>query len=83
MNDSNNPYINRTKYKDINTSKDNYIKIPVSNDVSKDPTNNKYDYRSLRNILRIEMDKPITIKQAKVVGDSLIDLYQALYFEDL
>lgn len=77
------PYLDRPIYKDINTSKDTLIKIPVSKDVSKDPQNYKYDYKSLRNILRIEMDKPITIKQAKVIGDSLIELYQSLYFEDL
>lgn len=77
-------YIKRPIYKDIYTGKDNTLKISGSEDINdKDSPHNIYDYKSLRNILCIEMDKPITIKQAKVIGDGLIDLYKALYFEDL
>lgn len=80
----NNSYIKRPVYIDTNTCIDNSLKISSNGDENKDGVPASiYDYFSLRNILRDEMDKPVTEKQAKIVGDALTDLYQALYFEDL
>lgn len=76
-------YLNRPIYRDIPTRKDIRIEIASNRDINNKDNPHKYDYKSLRNILREEMDKPITIEQAKVIGDGLADLYQALYFEDL
>lgn len=75
-------YLNRPIYRDIPTRKDNRIKIASNKDIKgKDP--DKYDYKSLKNILYKDLGVEMPIEQVKVIGDGLIDLYQALYFEDL
>lgn len=84
---------NGSIYKDIPNTKDIPIKISSTNkdsytpqctDSGKDRTahSGTYDYMSLRNILREEMDKRITIEQAEQIGNALINLFGALYFDD-
>jgi hypothetical protein len=63
------------QYKDISRDK---VKITHKGHVP----GQRYDYLSLRNILQEEMDKPITLAQAEVIGSGLVDMFSALYFED-
>ncbi|HCH34233.1 MAG: hypothetical protein UY35_C0005G0071 [Candidatus Saccharibacteria bacterium GW2011_GWC2_48_9] len=84
--------LNRTLSQDISIYKDTSIKVPPNKDkalkihpdidTSIKILSDKYDYLSLRNILREEMDKAITIEQAEQIGNALTDLYLALYFDE-
>lgn len=76
-------YLNRPIYIDIPTRKDNHIKIASNKDINSTGNPYKYDYESLRNILNKDLGIEISIEQAKNIGDGLVDLYKALYFEDL
>lgn len=83
INPDTNLYINKSLYKDTYTGKDNFIKIINNKGIREENIKSKYDYLSLRNILQEEMDKPLTEAQAQVIGDALVDLYQAMYFDDI
>ena len=75
-------YLNRPLYIDIHTCKDNSLKVSTNKDNNKVSDPSKYDYLSLKKILSEELGKELTIKQAKKMGDGLIDLYYALYFDE-
>jgi UDP-N-acetylmuramyl tripeptide synthase len=76
-------YIKKPLYIGTNTSTDNPLKVTNNKDTQENTNSTTYDFLSLRNILREEMDKPITVKQAERRGNALLDIYPALYFEDL
>lgn len=76
-------YLKRPIYRDIYTSKDNCIKIPINKDNESGVSPHKYDYYSLKNILEKELGVQLSIEQVAEIGDGLIDFYQALYLEDL
>ncbi len=76
-------YLNRPIYRDIHTRKGNHIKIASNRDINSKDNPHKYDYKSLKIILDKDLDIDIPIEQVKTIGEGLIDLYKALYFEDL
>jgi hypothetical protein len=70
-------------YRDIPTGKDNCIKIASNKDSKCKDNPDKYDYKSLQIILYKDLGIELPVEQVRMIGDGLIDLYQALYFEDL
>lgn len=76
-------YLNRPIYRDIPTRKDNRIEITSNRDINNKDNPHKYDYKSLKIILDKDLGIEIPIEQVMSIGDGLVDLYQALYFEDL
>ena len=76
-------YLKRPIYRDIYTSKDNCIKIPINKDIKIKGSPHKYDYKSLKNILEKDLGTELPFEQVMRIGDGLVDLYQSLYLEDL